>query len=468
MTMTIPSTPSTDAEEKNLYSKLSFHLNPEFFSPNQLTCFLSGEHIPLAITEIQQLLNPISNYTTTFFRNERLLLVNLYPPAHFNTYTSKELYKIIIILKNAILTRFIAQPILTFNLPIPALIHNTAEAEEAENKNTQNLCEKLNQLVYSVLITHDIKTYLKTLKHTVLTPLSNDTSTAVGTSKELKNIQDKEVTVTYSIKVKRLGIPSHLSIPNQINFELRKTIGAYINRYLGWKATSTSPQLEFYGILTMERFWLLVVRQHTIRKQIYNKSPKDRPFVHPASMKPRFIYLFLNLAEITSKASLLTQPKKLLILDPFAGAAGFLYEILHLKQPLFPVGIELKRNLAFNALKNIKSAEKNTKKALIYINADSRFLPFKSNSFDAVITDPPYGTAATTAKTTPKELFCTVAKEIARVLKPGSPFVFAFPNTYNIKDCLSQIYIKIITTYDWYVHGKLTRTIYITKKEKIH
>ncbi|NPA38238.1 MAG: methyltransferase domain-containing protein [Candidatus Nanohaloarchaeota archaeon] len=192
--------------------------------------------------------------------------------------------------------------------------------------------------------------------------------------------------------------------------------------------------------------------EYVLIKRIYKEAefkerhPNARPGFMPFSLKPRIAQLLLNLAGVIPESKLL---------DPFAGVGGILIE-----GELFAhadgYGIELYNDVLWKAVKN--KFHYNCRFKLI--KGDATFLPFHHNSFDAIVSDLPYGRSSKQRKHF-DELYDSFFKEAYEVVKPDK-YVVVMVNDPH----LNPSYFETMGKFGLYAHRSLTRYIYILKSKK--
>ena len=140
----------------------------------------------------------------------------------------------------------------------------------------------------------------------------------------------------------------------------------------------------FINLVGYFKNWLIlgILLCNSEKKNFSSRSPRKRPFFHPATLYPKQARIMVNLS-IFKYGDVL--------LDPFCGVGGILIEGGLIGAEI--VGCEIFSNIIKGAVKNLKWAKI---RPLGMIRADSTFLPLRY--VDVIVTDPPYGTTASVAK----------------------------------------------------------------------
>jgi len=178
---------------------------------------------------------------------------------------------------------------------------------------------------------------------------------------------------------------------------------------------------------------------HTREEKFHKRRPDIRPGFFPVSLKPKLARALVNLTGV----------REGIIWDPFCGTGGILIEagLMNLKV----IGTDIDKRLIEAADKNFKKYNINGKLEI----ADARKAKYKA---DAIVTDPPYGKRASLHKTEIEKLYNDFLKNVYPIM---DKVIIMSPNDVHIE----TKYEKELIATD-YVHGTLTRKIYLLKKEK--
>jgi tRNA (guanine10-N2)-dimethyltransferase len=94
--------------------------------------------------------------------------------------------------------------------------------------------------------------------------------------------------------------------------------------------------------------------------------------------------------------------------------------------------------------------------------ADAARLPILEA--DAIATDPPYGTAASTLKRGIRRVLSEFLPEAARILPPGGYAAVAAPKGAGLLEAAEDSGFKVQEVYEVYIHSRLTREIASLKR----
>ncbi|WP_048147762.1 TIGR01177 family methyltransferase [Palaeococcus ferrophilus] len=187
-------------------------------------------------------------------------------------------------------------------------------------------------------------------------------------------------------------------------------------------------------------------------------SPKDferrkahhRPFFRPISLHPRVSRALVNLTKARKE-----------ILDPFMGAGGVLMEAGLLGLKVY--GVDIKSEMVEGAEMNLRhyGIEDYTLKL-----GDATRLEelFPGKRFEAIATDPPYGTSATLAGRERGELYRKALKSMYSVLMEGGRLAIAFPTDFDGEEEAERVGFNLVGKYYQRVHKSLERYFYVFEK----
>lgn len=180
------------------------------------------------------------------------------------------------------------------------------------------------------------------------------------------------------------------------------------------------------------------------------REPAERPFYAPGTMTPYMARVFVNLSRASVR-------EKHVVLDSFCGAGGFLLEACF--TGLRYVGVEIDPRLAEGAAKNLVHYGCTPD----VVSGDSCHVPL--DRVDAIATDPPYGRMSRPAGTELIDLMKCFLCESYRVLRKGGYLVFAQRIDIPLEEMIEDVGFTVIDRVPNWVHGSLTRDIFVVKKE---
>ncbi|ADV64897.1 TRM11 family SAM-dependent methyltransferase [Desulfurococcus mucosus] len=186
-------------------------------------------------------------------------------------------------------------------------------------------------------------------------------------------------------------------------------------------------------------------------KAMLLRGGSHRPFKRSIALTPDVSRLLINLARVREGG---------ILLDPFAGTGTILMEAWSMN--IRAVGIEVDWRLAHGMEENLRFYRANA----IPVLGDSTFINVVN--VDAIATDPPYGRGASTHGQSQLALYDAFLGKAWDVLRSGSYMSFMTPAW--LEDAVSRLLCRHgftdIARYYQYVHGGLTRAIYVVRKDE--
>ncbi|MFW9855791.1 MAG: DNA methyltransferase [Candidatus Thorarchaeota archaeon] len=260
---------------------------------------------------------------------------------------------------------------------------------------------------------------------------------------------------TFAVTTKRIGSPIAPFRNRELTLEISGLVGKLIQELNPGKRVNLDVPMEQFIILISEHgMWLGKHLRDSFRKKVRLRSAHSRPFFHPSAMNPILQRTMINLASLKPGDWML---------DPFCGTGGALLEgaLLGIRS----VGIEIDRRIIWGARQNLQS-DVQTKSFTHLIFADGIRLGIRRWAIDGVVTDPPYGSAASTKGRGLDELLLEFFREIQPILRPQSRVVVATPSSLEIEQQAARILNATYKTFFQYIHKSLTRKIlvFILKK----
>ncbi|MHA2328717.1 MAG: DNA methyltransferase, partial [Candidatus Hodarchaeales archaeon] len=255
---------------------------------------------------------------------------------------------------------------------------------------------------------------------------------------------------TFSVQTKRIGEPIGVFQLKTATQDFSRYIGAQIlKKNPKKKVNLDNPKEIFISVLSEHGIWFGKLISSSLRSDVRKRSAHKRPFFHPSSMNPLLQRTLINLAALNPGDWLL---------DPFCGTGGSLIEAA--RMGIRSVGVEVDRKILWGAYLNLK-ADNLTKPITYLLYGDATRLSFQKGSFSAIVTDPPYGTAASTKGFDLQELLLTFFREAGSLLIPQGRVVIAVPSTLSIEEEAARILNATFRKFLQYVHRSLTRKIIV-------
>ena len=229
---------------------------------------------------------------------------------------------------------------------------------------------------------------------------------------------------------------------------LPRKLGAVIHAK-GFRVNLSRPD-TLVRVYCGERLYAGIRLRFFDPKNFERRKAHHRPFFRPISLHPRVSRALVNLTKATRE-----------LLDPMMGAGGILIEAGLLGLRVYGVDIKpemvegARRNLLHYGVENFE---------LKLGDATKLEELFQGKKFEAVATDPPYGTAASLAGRRRDELYREILASIYSVLEDGGRLVIAFPTSFDGKGEAEKIGFKLIGRYYQRVHKSLERYFYVFEK----
>lgn len=220
------------------------------------------------------------------------------------------------------------------------------------------------------------------------------------------------------------------------DMQILNDLGNYVKGQAPWLDVSLENPDVTVLLIKTEAELVIGLVEHKKSVKWKNESTRKRPYFHPVALEPRLCRAMINLAMVREDNT---------ILDPFCGTGSVMLEANSMK--INAIGCDLSSKMCRGALTNLRNSNG------FLINCDALSLPLKMNDIDAIVTDLPYGRAASTLKRRPKELlneFLDVIKEMK-----GKRYCIM------CKKGDEQEFLNIIEQYDIYEHKSLTRKLMV-------
>jgi len=230
--------------------------------------------------------------------------------------------------------------------------------------------------------------------------------------------------------------------------DLPRKLGAVIHSQ-GYRVNLSRPD-TLVRVYCGERLYAGIRLRFFDPKDFERRKAHHRPFFRPISLHPRVSRALVNLTKARRE-----------LLDPMMGAGGILIEAGLLGLKVYGVDIRpemvegARRNLLHYGVRNFE----------LKLGDAARLEDlFPGKEFEAVATDPPYGTAATLAGRRRDELYRAVLRSIYSVLEPGGRLATAFPTSFDGEAEAEALGFRLVGRYYQRVHKSLERYFYVFEK----
>ncbi len=246
---------------------------------------------------------------------------------------------------------------------------------------------------------------------------------------------------TFSVRVARFGVVSE----DVSRVELERVLGELIIGKTGAKVNLRTPQRPFRGILAGHSFHLGLITYQRPRGTIANRRPRKRPAFHPSTMVPKLARCMVNLSQPGEGAS---------FLDPFCGVGGILLEASLIGCHV--IGLDAINRMVKGTRRNLAHYGV---RPLGLLRGDARHIPL--TQVDAIATDPPYGTGASTLKSTTRQILDSFLPQARAILHTGRKAVIASPRGTGASQLAEKCGFRVLDHHQVYVHRSLTREILV-------
>jgi tRNA (guanine10-N2)-dimethyltransferase len=246
---------------------------------------------------------------------------------------------------------------------------------------------------------------------------------------------------SFSVRILRFGgVSKRLS-----RVHLESYVGKLIAEKTRARVDLRSPKKPIRGTLAGSLLHLGLIMYQRPKGSVHRRRPRKRAVFHPSTMPPKLARCLVNLSEVKDGET---------FLDPFCGVGGIVIEASLLGCNV--VGIDA-------LLRMVRSARRNLAHFGLasygLIRGDARNIPLQG--VDGIATDPPYGTGASTLKSTTKDILASFLPEAKNILSPSGKVVFASPLGTGAVGLAESRGFKVLDRHELYVHRSLTREILV-------
>ena len=169
-------------------------------------------------------------------------------------------------------------------------------------------------------------------------------------------------------------------------------------------------------------------------KSFEARRSKNLPISYPITMHPRLARFMVNLARVKRGAR---------ILDPFCGTGSILLEAGLMGMDIHGSDIDERM---------INASRINLERFGIVAKLEVKDVGEVSGSYDAIVTDPPYGRSSSTSGEGIYKLYNRAFKKFSEI---APRVVIALPDEKAIK--IGEEYFNLVEVYPYRVHKSLTR-----------
>lgn len=260
--------------------------------------------------------------------------------------------------------------------------------------------------------------------------------------------------------VKSADLSSHIHADESFNVRVlrfggvsKETSRVKLEGHLGWliggitkaKVNLENPKHQFRGLLAGPYFHLGLIAHQRPAGYVASRRPRKRPAFHPSTMTPKLARGMVNLSGAVEGTT---------FLDPFCGVGGILLEASLLGCHV--IGVDALRRMVRGSRRNLKHFQM---RPLGLIRGDARNVPI--TNVEAIATDPPYGTGASTLRSTTRNILQDFLPEAYSILARSRRLVVASPVGTGTPNIAESSGFKIMDRHEVYVHRRLTREILV-------
>lgn len=241
------------------------------------------------------------------------------------------------------------------------------------------------------------------------------------------------------------------SLDSDDDKELRKrmtvTLGRMIKTVTGASVSLENPDVEFRLFVLGEVVFVCKSIESDLRSHLVKKQSKRLPSFHPSVMNALVAMSMCNLAKLE---------RNHVVLDPYCGVGGILFEASRIGCRVIGMDVEwLRLRGAKNNLVSLEDGEFNL------LQGDARSIPLRS--CDRIVTDPPYGRASSTYGSKVNDLLSTLLKQIPEILNKEGRACICSCSEMDLYKLAEEMGFTIERKVSIRVHRSLTREIIVLK-----
>ncbi len=209
------------------------------------------------------------------------------------------------------------------------------------------------------------------------------------------------------------------------------------------------PDIEIRALITDEKIYVGIKKTVVDRSVFEKRKVQDRPFFSPITLHPRLARALVNISGLK---------KDEVLFDPFCGTGGFLIEAGLMGFKIKGSDIEEKmikgcrETLDFFKIKDYQ----------LFVSDIGEIDNFVEN-VERVVTDMPYGKAATTKGEDRLILYDRAFKKISKILKVNGVAVVGVPDKKIVE--VGKKYLNFEKMFSFRVHRSLTRYFLVFRKK---
>lgn len=240
---------------------------------------------------------------------------------------------------------------------------------------------------------------------------------------------------TLCVRVRKIGKKDVRSV------QLEKELGAIL--WSRGAEISVSNPDSIIRVYLSRKAHVGVLKYEVDAKQFLERRPDRKPFFRPGAILPRFARALVNISQVRQR-----------LIDPMCGTGTILIETGLMGIDF--AGVEVFKKIARGCMQNLNyyGLPRNV------LIGDASKLPFRSGSFDGLVTDFPYLQSSRSYGEL-EELYQNALPEFHRVLRKGCRAVMI--SNMDV-DNLIREFFTIEEKFLQRVHKSLTRRIFVARK----
>lgn len=248
---------------------------------------------------------------------------------------------------------------------------------------------------------------------------------------------------SFAVRVRRMGGAGQADASP----ELARRVGdVFADR---WAVDLDDPDRVVRVLVTSGRLHAGLVRASVDRSAFEARHVEERPLFSPVSLHPRMARAMVNLARVRPGDR---------VLDPFVGTGGIALEAGLLGCEVLAGDVDPRM------VEGVRDVlERYGVEPAAVEEADAGEAPAWAGSVDAVVTDPPYGRAATTDEEERGGLYDRFLAAARETLEPGGFLVAAFPEEGDVDRVRGELSVEEVHVQR--VHGSLTRHVVVARRD---
>ena len=252
----------------------------------------------------------------------------------------------------------------------------------------------------------------------------------------VKNL-DLNPTDTFCVTAKRFGnANSEVNLP-----ELEKKVGKILAQQN--QVDLESPDLEL-KILVSDTFYAGLTIANIDRPSFETRKPQNRPFFSPVSLHPKFARALVNLSRLKAGD---------ILLDPFCGTGGIMIEAGLIGVEI--IGCDLDENMVNGCKENLEWAGLSNFSLYQSDIGELERVFKKATKLDAIVTEPPYGRAATTGGETLQQLYERAFQSFKTILPRNKFLIISVPEMEFVE--LGKKYFELQDVFTMRIHRSLDK-----------